>query len=297
VLVEWCVVVSRHERADRQTYGMMGLIILFLPVVGGFLACIILIQTLVDKKPVRTDEDDDVFDAAEIQFESYKAPSFKDTNENIEMRIARETDIVPLADIMEGTDIGMIRGAVDKLAQLRTPEASRILMAHRSSSLAEVRFFVTTALTRIKNEYDEELEAAKMNLKNEDYKVSARFFLAKQYANYAASGLLDERMAVSYFQEALEHVTLVIQSPYASADAGWFMLSLLQILEKNDEALTLLKNDLIFGTEPNNRRLQIQAEILYATRQYGKLRDVLDEWRHLPCLDAQQSTTLDWWST
>jgi hypothetical protein len=73
------------------------------------------------------------------------------------------------------------------------------------------------------------------------------------------------------------------------------MLSLLQILEKNDAALTLLKNNLIFGTEPNNRRLQMQAEILYATRQYGKLRDVLDQWRHLPDIDAQQNATLDWW--
>lgn len=293
VQLAFITVLTRRSRADRHSYLLLGLMNFFLPVIGSFLTAVIVAQDLMGRAPPNIDEDDEWEPVVELLHRHLPTASPEECCE----RIAQETNIMPLAEIMTGTDIALIRGAVDKLSQLRTPEAIRILMEQRRSPIAEVRFFVTSALTRIKNEFDEELESAKRHLKNESYKISARFFLAKQYFNYALSGLLDDRMANSYFHEALEHMNIVIRSHHASVEAAWFMVGLLKRLGRHAEALTLLDDHFLLRSDEIAKRLKARADILYETRRFHELREVLAELRPLKPTgqEAMNSAVFDWW--
>ncbi|EKD41926.1 MAG: hypothetical protein ACD_73C00439G0001, partial [uncultured bacterium] len=52
-------------------------------------------------------------------------------------RVLTELDFMPLADIMEGNDASLKRGAIERLGELKTPEAIQLLMKYRSDPLPE----------------------------------------------------------------------------------------------------------------------------------------------------------------
>lgn len=202
-------------------------------------------------------------------------------------RVLQELDFLSLADILGGADALLKRGAIERLAQLKTPEAIKLLLTHRTDSSMEIRFYATSALARIKKEFDEELESAKQEMKKDIYKVSARFLLAKRYLSYARSHLLDPETEASYEREALHHLQFVTGSPYGSEEANWLLLEIYRNREAWDEAFAILGQ--------GNRFEQSKAMMYYAMGQFDQLVAQLSTMKATGILAKEWVPIADWW--
>lgn len=156
-------------------------------------------------------------------------------------RIARELDFMNLVDILKSGDVQLVRSAVEKLASLQSPESIKVLQEERSNPNPEIRFYITSALTKLKKEFDEELEAAKEEMHNHVYKVSARHLLAKVYFKYAQSGLLDDDTKKVYMREALFHVDFVCKSEHVHPRFFWLKYAIEKRLGQYQEAFESLQ--------------------------------------------------------
>lgn len=216
------------------------------------------------------------------------------SHEVVAARVRSDLDVMPLSEVMIGTDLGLIRGAVERLAEIRTPEAIAILLAHRGSGLSEVRFFATTALTRIKNEFDEELTGAKREMRKDVYKVSARFFLAKVYVTYARSGLLDAKTTEAYVHEALHHLDIVRKSEFAAAAALWFLIELLMEREEWQQALAVLDE---VSSRPDRDTSKVSSVRIFIHYHTGDFKRMREEMASLPGdgVDPRFQALLNWW--
>lgn len=175
---------------------------LFFPVVGFFFA---LGLFLTYEKKERYDELFDNDQEFFAQFQPKVSPYLKRPSLWIKM-IDEEIDFVPLVDILNGQDLDLKRGAIDKLAQIATPEAIETLLHFRSDPVPEVRFFITTALTKIRQNLEQELEAAHKNMKLQPNDHLTHIRLGRIYKKFALSHLLDPATKKKYLNEAIYHL-------------------------------------------------------------------------------------------
>lgn len=220
-------------------------------------------------------------------------PRFRETSRS--EQVQKELDLMSLADILIGADNDLKRGAVEKLAQIRTPEAIQTLLQYRSDPSLEVRFYVTSALTRIKKDFDEELVSAKKGMKQDLQKVSARVFLAKIYLQYVRSGLLDEGMRSAYEREALYHLRFAIETPWADREAYWMLTHLHQERGEGEEALAVLKKLEEVKKVPQFDLVRKSAEIHYEQGNYHGLLADLRWIREKGINDKQWVALSQWW--
>lgn len=205
-----------------------------------------------------------------------------------EERIAAELDFIPLVEILAGDDLDLKHGAIEQLERLRTPEAVQMLLQYRSDPSLEIRYYINSALARIKNEFDEELEAARQQMQMDVYKVSARVFLAKIYLQYARSGLLDSELAQNYEDEAIYHLTFAIESATPTAEA--FRILIDCRLQRHEWMLA----DAVVEAASENKFVdpaeadRYRVEILYHTRRFAEIPALL---RRIP----DYKTAAQWW--
>ncbi len=218
------------------------------------------------------------------------------TKGNYRERILSELDFVPLIDILKGqTDPELKRGAIEKLAELKTPEAVDILLSLRSDPSLEIRFYATSSITRIKKGFDEQLEAAKQEMKKDVYKTSARLFLAKTYLRYTRSHLLDEITTAAYEKEALFHLNACSDSEYVRDENFWLLYEVYSAQNHWDKALETMdrlekreKADVIAID-------QARIEIFYRMGQYEKIPEIFSKITKEGTLNSLWSATANWW--
>jgi hypothetical protein len=278
----------RGERLWARTFMFW---LLYLPFVGWILSgCILLCHRFLNKEYVfEEDEIDPVLLYTSLRgIPKYTGDPSK--------RLLQETDIVPLVDIFKGSDLNLKRGAIERLTELKTPEAIRVLTEHKQDSSPEVRFFINTALTRVKKEFDEELKSAQRKMKENYYKVSARFFLAKEYLAYAKSQLLDPKTSDYYLQEAQHHLQAVIKSEYASDEAYMLMIQHLMDTNQWDLALeTLNQLEKRNKTIPQHRLIGARLNIYFQLGQGEKIQEELRHLKATTTLNAEWVSILNWW--
>lgn len=216
-------------------------------------------------------------------------------DETSSARIAKELDFVPLVEILAGGDINLQRGAIEQLTRLRTPEAIGVLMSHRSDPSMEMRFFVNSALVRIKKEFDEALDAARYQMRVDVDNVADRLNLAKIYLSYSESGLLDADLMTAYEGEAVFHLTFVLNSNAPTREAAQTLIAH-QIRRRDwaqaEEAVHKAKTLALIS---ESEMAEYRAEILYSQKQFGKIADALRLISNESSLPASLQTTLLWW--
>lgn len=176
------------------------------PVMGWVVLFCLFIYSRFHGEPITTPIDDD-FILAKRQVSTPEEGRYSRRE-----RVMHEMDVMPLIDILAGDDLPLKRGAIESLAQLNTPEAIQLLLRHRSDPSMEVRFFITSALARIKQDYEEAVHIAKKSIQGDIHNVTFRRNLGKIYASYLRTGLLDQPSAVAVAQEAIYHFQYVIDS-------------------------------------------------------------------------------------
>ncbi|MDO8527782.1 MAG: hypothetical protein Q7T03_08865 [Deltaproteobacteria bacterium] len=210
-------------------------------------------------------------------------------------RIMQELDFLPLADILSGTDLDLKRGAIERLARLKTPEAIDLLLAHRSDPSMDVRFYATSALARIKKEFDEQLEAAKQQMQKDVYKISARVFLSKVYLQYAHSHLLDPATIQAFEREALFHLDFCVQSQNATPQAFRMLVSIYVAHAEWDMAIKTIALWEKSGKTDPQEISKVRIDVLYRT---GRYLDVFEEFVRMKergIADSEWNTIADWW--
>ncbi|MBF0492709.1 MAG: hypothetical protein HQM15_08010 [Deltaproteobacteria bacterium] len=206
-------------------------------------------------------------------------------------KIFEALDIEPYADILAGQDIELKRGAIERMVELKNKESIQLLEKYRSDNSSELRFYVLSALHRIRQEFEEELAAAKKETQGNFYKISARIYLAKVYLQYVQSGLLDRSMQNSYLEEAAHHLRESLNSGHAQAHAFEVLLELF-ILQKNyASALQLLEEAYPKGWCKTDFYFQKKTELFYVSKDYLGLKQFVANFP-LAQLQSTKSTQL-----
>lgn len=253
---------------------------IFLPVFGWIISGLLYLVYRDPEKP----EDIFEFEKEEAQL-AEPLLMMLPLKENREDRLYKILDFMPLADILAGADANLKRGAIEKLARLATPESLAVLLDHRSDPHPEVRFYVTSALTSVKKKFDEELEAAKRQLKGNFNDVNARFELARMYLRYARSGLLDGVTAHSYENEAFHHLDLVTGTPGVPEEAYVALIGLCKERARWDLAIDVLKRYEACGYAQDIEIEKIRIEIYYGAGHFGEVKKSLKKLNSLGFLD------------
>lgn len=260
---------------------------LFLPVVGWLLSGILFWQNKNFSLRAVLEEEDWMMVGVKSKPPS---PKLKKRRE----RILQELDLLPLADIMAGDDLELKRGAVDRLIALKTLEAVALLQNYRRDSSMDVRFFVTTALAKIKRGFQDEIDAVKEAMQKDIYKLEPRLHLAQSYLRYARSGLLDQETAQSFVGEALHHLQF---SAMAEAAPEEVFSTLIEIhseqkdWEKVLEVIAMLEA----RTGDGAKELAAKTNALFHLGRHAEVTPLLSQGRTAQILAPELRPVADWW--
>ncbi|HCU24241.1 MAG TPA: hypothetical protein DF383_04410 [Deltaproteobacteria bacterium] len=210
-----------------------------------------------------------------------------------EEKIRESIDLIPIIDILNGEDINFKRAAIEKLAKLATPSAVSILLNYRCSHALQVRFFATSSLHRIKKQFDDQLEAAKLQLEKQQDTPAARLFLAKTYLHYIQVGLLDTTTQEVYRKEALSHLLFCFNSGHQSAEVYKLILQIYSEQPEWEKELALLHS--LEGTSDDSEEIQqMKAKVLYETQRFSEMVEMFST---LQFQDRKLKNIAQWWKT
>ena len=210
-------------------------------------------------------------------------------------RILEELDFLPLADILAGEEIDLKRGAIDRLAELKNPEAIRMLLSCRSDPSPDVRFFATSALTRIKKGFDEELESARREMQKDAYSVNGRIILAKIYLQYSRSHLLDFATAEAYEREALYHLEHCVEAKGADKTVFQMLLSIYMGHQEWDMALKIIDQFEKSGAGAPEEISKLKVDIYFKTGRYEKVVQEMASMNKIGIHDSQYQALVNFW--
>lgn len=280
-----------HERTWPRTFAIL---MFFLPVLGWLFSGVLFFtyRHPEDAKNVLIDLDDEENQFAPFYENRTTLPSFTHSRKH---RLFKKLDFMPLADILRSEDASLKRGAIEKLALLATPEAIEVLLSHRSDQQPEVRFYVTSALTKVKSSLEEELDAAKNELKQHPESSERRFYLAKIYLKYVQSGLLDEGTSETYLNESLYHLNKLIENHYHQPEVYWVLIEIYNNKRDWQQALQALNALESVNHENDFEIMKMRAHIYYNLKDYHLLRKELQKLKKAGLTDPKwEAATFLW---
>ncbi|MBI2982206.1 MAG: hypothetical protein HYY44_07960 [Deltaproteobacteria bacterium] len=211
-------------------------------------------------------------------------------------RILEELDLMSLSEILLTDDFRLKRGAIEKLGFLKTPAAIQMLLGHRGDPSPEVRFYVTSALERVKREFDEEVKAAKSHIAKNPGNPSVQLSVAKIYRQSIDSGLLDEATGNAYQREVLYHVTEAVASGEAPGEAYLMLCRLHEKRGNREGALKTLEQLEKSGRSTLNQILKERAQIFYEAGRYDETTRQLRQLKEQGERDTGWIALSDWWT-
>lgn len=163
----------------------MALACLFLPVLG-WAVCGLLLwrsgETTIHKEAYRFEESTP---------EESNPLAALGTPQAIRKDLADALEVLPAADALLSNDPALKRGAIETLARIRTSESIGWILRARTDPDPEVRFYATSALTRLKSEFETGVRAAEREAVLHPGDQTLRLAIHRVRFEYAASGILD----------------------------------------------------------------------------------------------------------
>lgn len=272
---------------------------LFLPLFGVIMSGLFFIAYRETTRPVPVfAEDEFFFSAGRVIDPADVAPPAG----SLEEKVRKNIDFLPLVDILYGEDIALKRGAINKLAELATPEAIRILLAHRGDPSPEVRFFITSALVNTKKRFDEELEAAREAMKQNIDHIPTRLLLAKAYLRYARSGLPNEITQRDYLNEAVYHLRECLAGWQAgpalnavAAEASRLLLEAYEATERWEALIPLIAEMQQRGFISEKEVVKKKLTSLYRSRQFEAFKRELKKMVGRKDIEPEWLAMAHWW--
>jgi hypothetical protein len=195
------------------------------------------------------------------------------TQEAIRRELAEAADVLPAVDALLSRDPALKRGAIEALARLRSPEAIRWIFRARADKDPETRFFATSALTRLKRDFEAAIHSAEKEAVSKPGVQAAQLAVPRIRCEYAASGILDPKTRDAVFEECRLQLR-------PAAERGLDALRLLYRVERlldRERALEVL--DRLDQADPSAkpRWLRERAETLFELGRHADLKRLLRE--------------------
>jgi len=190
---------------------------------------------------------------------------------DIREQLADARDVIPAADALLGRDPALKRGAIEVLAQIRSPEAISWLLRARTDPDPEIRFYATSAVTRVKRDYDAEMGAAQAEVVQRPGDLSKQLALERIRYEYARSGLLERATAVSMLGQCRERLGTL-------ADHDVDALGLLFLAQREIDpaaALEALERLLRVDSPTRSRWLRERVSLAFELERYGDVRKLV----------------------
>ncbi len=144
--------------------------------------------------------------------------------------LAHDRKIVSAGDILRWGDVSLKQALIDRLASRQiTPRAIRILRGARNDADDEVRLFASTILTRIEKRFQETTAA----LLEKPDAVAPHATLGRAYLEYAESGLVGDRLALSLYSSSMASYEKALAAGEALSRDELLHLANVAVAQKN----------------------------------------------------------------
>lgn len=189
----------------------------------------------------------------------------------VRRELADALDVLPAVDALLSRSADLKRGAIETLGRIRSAEAIGWIIKARSSGDPETRFYATTALTRLKRDFETAAAAAQKESWQKPADLDAQLALQRVRYEHATSGIMEADAAAAALAEARERLEpLSARSPEA--------LRLLYLVTRRLEphaALGVL--DKLEAGDPgrSSRWTRERAEILFELGRHAEVRSLL----------------------
>lgn len=265
---------------------------LFLPTIGAIWGLFLYFfhnENFVSTTAMLND-DDDFF----LQFQPIK-PITPYTSSNSMNLISEEVNFIPLIDILNGNDLNLKRGAIDRLSKLATPESIKTLQTYRRDPSPDVRFFITTALTKIRQNMENELEAAHESLKTNPHQFETHIRLGRIYLRFALSNLLDDATKEKYLEESYYHLKTSLSLNENDVTTLNELLLCLESSSKQSERIELLKKMFSDHLINSFKFYSTMATIHFEQGDYPSFKNDINALKKEQDLPKQWNAILNWW--
>ena len=218
------------------------------------------------------------------------------TPEAIRRELADALDILPAADALLSADPALKRGAIETLARIRTSESLGWILSARTDSDPGVRFYATSALTRLKRDFETAIQAAEHEALLHPGDSAPQLALQRIRYEYAVSGMLDDSARRSVLTGCGERLK-------AAAERGVEAAQLAFMVEKAlDPAGSFLALDRLERADPERgaRWTRERVSLLFDLGRYREAQALLQE-RRAPALaeagvDREWRSAVLWWT-
>ncbi|PCI38888.1 MAG: hypothetical protein COB53_04080 [Elusimicrobia bacterium] len=213
--------------------------------------------------------------------------------------IADAMDVIPAVDALLSDVPGLKRGAIETLSKIQTAEAVQWIQQARSEDDPEVRFYATTALTRLKHEFETSIRAAERELYKRPDEIEPQIAFLRVRYEYAISGMLDPDACTAILEECRDKLTGLSDRTTTAAR----LLFLVQRKLDPDSAFDILEKLDAINPERHSRWVRDRADLLFSLGRFGEVRKLLKGYRAelkeeglgLP-EDREWRTQMLWWS-
>jgi len=195
--------------------------------------------------------------------------------QTIAVAMADAHDVIPAVDALLSGSSALKRGAIETLARIQTAEAIGWIQKARSESDPEVRFYATTALTRLKHEFETAIHAAEREVFAAPSEIPPQISLQRVRYEYAVSGMLEGDASTTLLEECRKRLTPLAQR-YEDAAR---MLSLVEKKLAPERAFAVLDRLEDFAPERRSRWVRERAELLFSLGRAHEVKTLLSAHR------------------
>jgi len=190
---------------------------------------------------------------------------------SIEHEYADAMDVIPAVDALLSGDSDLQRGAIETLAKIQSAESIGWIMRVRSDTDPEIRFYATTALTRLKHDFETAIRAAEKEAFGSPGEISPQVALQRVRFEYAITGMLDPDAQQAVLLDCREKTSRLIEK---STEAARLAYRIERVLDPV-RAVTAL--DDLEERLPENSSVWVRerAELLFSMGRHREVRDLL----------------------
>lgn len=210
-------------------------------------------------------------------------------------KIKDAINFLPLVDILEGNDLALKRSAIDKLSSLSNPDSIRTLKKYKDDESSEVRFFVTSAILRIKKDFEEEIEYAKKQIQKNPDEIGLKLAVSNLYLRFYHSHLLEDHDAEPLLNNAAFQLESALKIDPKNKTVLQKLLECYRIQNNDNEVLNTAQKLVNLDAINLNEYNLIEIQTLYRKRNFSKITPKLKE-LDKATLDKQWSAFSSWWT-
>lgn len=215
--------------------------------------------------------------------------------EDVTKRVSNELDFISFEDILSGDDAHLQRGAIERITDIRTPGMIDLLIKSRSHKNAEVRFYINTAISKIKQSFHEELETSRADVMENPEDMQKRLTLAVVYYKLAVSNLFEESIKQTYLDDAKLHATEVWHDAQPVIEAGNLLIDIAQAKEDWNALYRAINEVEQHPLADLACMHQLRCEIMYHKRDFTTLRAGLKKVSEDAKSDDKWRIAAQWW--